>query len=729
MTTGRLLSGGLSRLRAVLAVLGWLVVLMLLPDGPARAQTALDTGGPAPAILVADRIYVANSDTLVAEGNVEAFQGDVRLRARKVTYDRTTGKLSIDGPIRIDRGSGTLVLADMAELDSDLQTGLLTGARLVLDQQLQLAAVQMNRVGGRYTQLYKTAVTSCRVCEEGRAPLWQIRARKVIHDQVERQLYFENATFRVLNVPVFYLPRMRLPDPTVERARGFLIPGVVNSTDLGFGIKLPYFIPLGPSADITLTPFLSTRTRTLNFRYRQALRRGDLFFEGALSSDDLIPGKLRGYLFGNGIFYLDRDWSVDFDLQTVTDDSYLVNYNLPNLDRLRSEVGLQRILDTSMFRTEVNYFKSLRDDDTESTQPTVITDALYSHRFYPGGPLGGQFRFGVDLHSHSRSSDLDVLGRDIARSTVDVAWLKDWILKGGVRSEVRVGFAADNFGIKDDPNYPQHVNHTTPRAAVSFTRPMTKTTRNGTIHFLEPVLQLGWADMSGSPVPNEESRFVEFDRGDLLSLSRFPAPDVRESAPTVVYGGTWARYARSGWESWAAFGQVLRQPADPNFSPSSGLAGTVSDLLLAGEISLTDKLWLNGRTLLNSDFSVSKAEMRGRWTGGRFDLVGTYLWLDTDPVEDRTDPLSEIWFDTRYDLVPGWTASANLRYDVTEDDPTIVGVGLLYRNECVEIDLSLSRRNTSTANVDPSTTFGINVRLGGFAVQNSSNYRRTCTSS
>ena len=46
-------------------------------------------------------------------------------------------------------------------------------------------------------------------------------------------------------VSIAYIPYLRLPDPTVERAQGFLIPIVALTSNLGIGIKLPYFIPLG----------------------------------------------------------------------------------------------------------------------------------------------------------------------------------------------------------------------------------------------------------------------------------------------------------------------------------------------------------------------------------------------------------------------------------------------------------------------------------------------------
>ena len=149
----------------------------------------------------------------------------------------------------------------------------------------------MQRTDARYNQLYKASVTSCRICEDGRPPLWQIRAERLIHDQQERQLYFENAQLRVLDVPVFYLPRLRLPDPTVERATGFLTPSVVNSSLLGTGVEAPYFIRLGDHRDLTLAPFWATNSRRLGFRYRQAFRRGEIEFNGAVADDDFSPSR------------------------------------------------------------------------------------------------------------------------------------------------------------------------------------------------------------------------------------------------------------------------------------------------------------------------------------------------------------------------------------------------------------------------------------------------------
>jgi LPS-assembly protein len=664
---------------------------------------------------------------LIAEGNVEAFQGDTRLRAERITFDRADGKLTIEGPIRIDQGGAVTVLADSAQMDEGLQNGLLSGARLVLDQQLQMAALQMSRVGGRYTQLFKTSVTSCHVCDDGRPPLWQIRARKVIHDQLEKQLYFEGAQLRVLDVPILYLPALRLPDPTLDRARGVLIPSIRTTSQLGTGLRVPYFIPLGDSRDLTLSPYVSSRTRTLDFRYRQAFRTGDIAFEGAFTRDDLLPGENRGYLFGIGLFDLPRDFTLEFGVQATSDNAYLVDYGLPNFDRLQNEIALTRVKRDSAFRASVINYKSLRDNEDDDLLPSVVADARYERRFFPTS-IGGELRLGLDIHAHHRPSDTDMLGRDIRRATADATWRRDWILRGGIRADWQLGLAADTFNIDQDSSFPANVTRLTPSTALKLSLPMTRVAASGATHFLEPVVQFGWTEVNGGDVPNDESTFVEFDRGNLLALSRFPAPDRREEGPTLVYGVNWSRFAPSGWQTSATVGQVIRKTADPSFTVSSGLSGTSSDILVAGQIRFENRISLTARSLVDGAFSLSKAELRGDWRDDRTTLSSTYIWLGADPAEGRIRARSEFWFDGSYEISPSWTAGANLRYDVSDNRATTAGVGLIYTNECVTVDLSVNRRYTSSTSVEPSTDFGFSIALRGFAVEaGTEKYRRSCS--
>ncbi|MBW4960941.1 LPS-assembly protein LptD [Sulfitobacter sp. CW3] len=700
----------------------FILVLCLLLPLPATAQN-LDER---PAVLVADDLLITRDRVLIARGNVEAFQGDTRIRAKSISYDEQTGALTIEGPIVLTDGAGSVILADAAELDSSLQNGLLTGARMVMNQQVQLAAVQIDRVDGRYSQLYKTAVTSCKICEDGEVPLWQIRARRVIHDEVGQQLYFDDATFHIKNVPVFHLPRLRMPDPTLDRATGFLTPSIRTTSQLGTGLKLPYFIKLGDSRDLTLAPYLSTATRTLEFRYRQAFVGGNISFEGAYTRDDEIPDTNRGYLDWQGAFDLRRDYKLSFNIKIVSDEAYFTEYGYLDEDRLRSDITVSRARRDSYVRASLYNFETLRDGEINSTLPTLVIDGEFERRFFPKS-VGGEVRFSLEAHSHQRSSTVDVIGRDVARINGKLEYLRRFTHKSGLVTDARAGLGFNAFDITQDTTYSQNHTDLVPSASVGLSYPMVRRGAGGVTQMLTPLAQVGWTGGERLDIPNEESTRVEFDQGNLLSLSRFPSSDRQERGTVTAVGMNWSRFDPQGWDTHIAVGQVFRSVLDSDFTNSSGLSGTKSNILLAGQIRNHAGLSLTARTLFDNNFEVSKTELRGDLGFRNVTLGGTYVWLEADAAEDRTEPVSEISLDGSYDFRNHWTASADVRYDVDNDRAATAGLGLTYNNECVSVDLSVRRRYTSSTSVEPSTDIGFNIGLRGFSASNGKErYVRSC---
>ena len=197
--------------RRVLALLALALATLLPAAAPAQDN----------AVLVADSVRLEGERVLVAEGNVEVFHLGTRLTAERIVYDGATDRLQIEGPLRYSDGPDLVILGDSAELDRDLTDGILRSARMVLAEQFQVAAPQAERIDGRFTQMSRAVASSCQVCPNRPTPLWEIRARRVTHDRATGQIYFDDAQFRVAGLPIAYLPRLRLPDATVDRARGF----------------------------------------------------------------------------------------------------------------------------------------------------------------------------------------------------------------------------------------------------------------------------------------------------------------------------------------------------------------------------------------------------------------------------------------------------------------------------------------------------------------------------
>jgi len=685
-----------------------LLTLFLLLPISAFAQTA------EPASLIADRILFGRTTDLVAEGHVEVFWNGIRLTATRIRFDPKIDRLTIEGPIVMTDGTGNTVYASQAEIDTKLQDGIMLAARMIIQDRLRLDADKLSREGQRYTRLSNVRASACDICATNPKPLWEIRAKEVVHDQVDQQVRFTGAQLRVLDFPIFYLPRLRVPDPSVERASGFLVPKIRTTTNLGVGVKVPYFLTFGTHTDFTLTPYLSPETRTLEVQMRRALSYGTFQLDAAASSDTIQSGETRAYLFGQGAFLMRGDYVMTVDLKLASDPGYLLDYGYSELDRLINEVAVSKTQRDLQFSASVRNIRTLRDSELpiKDTLPSNLINVAWDRRFRPDA-LPGHIDLLLALDGFERRDDADMLGRDVLRTKAEVSWGNSYVFANGVVGESLVGGKALGYLIGQDSTYDQQSLRFIPYASASLRWPLTRQNAAGG-SLIEPVLQMSWSDISGPDVPNEDSTLSEFDEGNLLALSRFPGDDAAETGLRLATGVNWTQDYQSGWALSASAGRLFRIDLPSDFTSASGLKDKHSDWLFSVRAGNDDGLAVSSRFLVNPNLSVTKASATIDWTTTRVDLSTQYDWVIADPAENRPDPLSEISFDSDWRITEAWTASANMRFDPRDNDVRNASLGVMYQNECITVDLSLSRRFTSSTSVDPTTDVNLRVALGGF---------------
>ena len=682
-----------------------LAILAFLPLA-AQAQMA--------ATLVADSVRIEGRDRLIAEGSVEALYDGTRLRATRVIYDRASDRLTIEGPLTLTGADGALLLADSARLDPRFQTGLLLGARLVLDQQLQLAANRIDRVEGRYTQLTKTAITSCAVCA-GRAPIWSIRAERVLLDAEAEQLYLEAAQVRIKDVPILYLPRLRLPTPSNGRATGLLAPRLSTNGLLGPGIRLPYFIALGESRDLTITPYLARETRTLGTRYRQAFARGGTEVVAALSSDSLRED-VRGFLAATGTFRVAGDLTLSFDVEAASDDAYLSDYDISDTDRLASVVALTRVTDASLFATSASFYETLRETESDGSLPPVVLTAGFLTQVDPA--VGGRLTFAASADTLLRYGTADgELARDLSRLGIEASWRVGHVFRSGLDAQATAAVAVDAYQVGDPViGTSETLGRLVPTAQLTLRYPLERTTSRAR-HRLEPVVALTASDAYGDTPPNEDSARPEFDEGNLLALSQFPGQDAVQTGSRAAVGLIWTREGAGGIRSTLTAARLLQDDPSPQFTNASGLDSRLSDWLVAGRVSLPRGLTLEARSLIDDTGDVGLTTARLGWQTADLALAANYFYQPADPAIGQTRELSEYAFDGTVDLSRTWSLSAAARYDLDLDAAIDASLGIGYTNECLRVSLSASRSFASSLNLQPTTDVGVSVDLLGFSAR------------
>ena len=180
-----------------------------------------------------------------AVGDVELYYQGRTLQADRVTYDRNSGRVFAEGNARMTDANGTVITGDRFELTDDFKTASSIrcgSSRRSRDSAGRPRPISPRRapsaIEGETMVFERGTYTACEPCKEHpeRPPLWQVKAARIIHNNGERTIYYENATLEFCGIPVAYIPYFWSPDPTVKRKTGFLAPHYIASSALGTGV-------------------------------------------------------------------------------------------------------------------------------------------------------------------------------------------------------------------------------------------------------------------------------------------------------------------------------------------------------------------------------------------------------------------------------------------------------------------------------------------------------------
>ena len=672
--------------------------------------------------LIADEIKINQAGELVASGAVTVWYEDRKVTASSITYASQNDKLIIRGPIRIIDNQSTMILGDQAELSEDLKVGIIKSAKIILGYQVQIAAAKVLQKDARYSEAFNIAATSCHVCLN-KTPLWQIRARKIVQDKFEKQIYFEHAQLRVLDIPVFYLPFMRLPDPSLKRATGFLAPKLKTSSVLNTGIKIPYFIRLNKHKDFTITPFYSPKTKTIEYRYRQAYTSGFMLIEGALTRDALIPNKNRGYILSDTSLILQNGYNLGIQLQAVSDPSYLFEYDFAQLDRLNTKLELSRSMRYQNSEVKLSNYHSLRENENNATQPTLVAEGAIESRLNPDmikGEIGLEANFlksyrYSDLNNDGPDSDTLVDGYDTTRLSLLSNWDHGWEIANGIILHFENEFGLSQYYVQQHADIGPKATRMFGVGAVGLRWPWYRINSNGGIGIVEPQIQLVRSVSSNSAVPNDDSTQVEFDEGNLFRLNRAPGLDLIENGSRLNVGLAGSQFMDSGSNLSWKIGRVLRSEALSTFPSGSGLSNSISDWLLATNFQQKNGIELINRALIASDGVVTKSETSLKVNRNQHQIRATHVELTKDSNILQNQSLSSVTLEWNYNLNSNWRSDSKFQFDSNIGRLSKLELGLRYENECVNVDLSSSRSFSTSSTLIDKTDFTLSVELTGFS--------------
>lgn len=367
--------------------------------------------------------YDYNNQRVSAVGNVQMFYNGTSIEADKVIYDQKTKRLHAEGNIRLTDAEGKVTYANIMDLSDDYRDGFVDSLRVDSADATRMAATRADRSSGNYTVFENGVYTACAPCKDDpkKPPLWQVKGARIIHDQTDKMLYFENAQLEFFGVPMAYLPYFSTPDPTVKRKTGFLMPGFSTVTNYGYGVETPFYWAIAPDYDATINPRFTTRQGVLfQGEFRQRLMDGAYQIR-AYGIDQLDPGayvgqpgdrQFRGGVESKGQFALNDKWTWGWDAVALSDYTFMTDYRLSQYrDTLGSFLSLPTEAISQLYLTGVgsrSFFDArtiyyLSYSGNQTYVPVVHPVVDYSNVL--NSPIfGGEFSYKTNFTSLTRTT-------------------------------------------------------------------------------------------------------------------------------------------------------------------------------------------------------------------------------------------------------------------------------------------------------------------------------------
>lgn len=590
---------------------------------PVLAQTVQDLAPSVPEgsqmLLEANElIYDYDRELVTAAGGVRIDYGGNRLVAERVTYNRKTARLMASGNVQIVDSQGTKIFSDEIDITDDFGDGFVNALRVETVDKTYFAAESAERRGGIITEFNNGVYTACEPCEEkpDRAPIWRLKARKIIWNGESKTVRFERSRFEMFGVPLAFIPVFEIPDPTVKRKTGFLMPGIKYKSELGVGVSVPFYMALSPTYDLTFTGTGYTQQGFLaEAEWRQRFNTGEYSVKiagiqqndpRAFPRNTVDRGREpdlnhdRAMIGTKGRFTINPRWAFGWDILAQTDKNFSYTYDIEGYnDRMRaSEVYLTGLNERNYFdlrgmkfQVQEQAFNTLpsglpNPNSRDNKQPWVLPSFDYS--VTPDEPVaGGQLRFDVNARALWRNNlderlgtadqDPKIQGPEgfSGRLTAQAEWKRSIITDGGLvitpllhlqgdanytnysdRTLARIDLMAADLGVGADVRSEFYRYMAT--AGLEMSWPVLFSTTSST-HVLEPIAQV--FARPNEPLarrlglPNEDAQSFVFDATTLFERDKFSGFDRIEGGTRANIGVRYSATYANGWTANAIFGQ------------------------------------------------------------------------------------------------------------------------------------------------------------------------------
>lgn len=725
---------------------------LLTAAGAALAQEA--PPGEKLQLSADEVVYNRDAEIVTATGAVQIHYNGYRMVAQRVDYDQRTGRVAARGHIEMIEPDGNRIYADNLDVTDNFADGFLNSLRVETTDNTRLTAESGERVGGNVMVLNNGVYTACLPCaaDPNRAPLWQVKAERVIQNGETRTIRLEKARLEVFGYPVAFVPAMEVPDHTVKRKSGFLFPRMSLTENLGFGASIPYYWAFSNHADATFTVTgYTTQGALLEGEFRQRFETGQHTLRLAgihqLRSDEFTANTsdsdkdARGLIASKGEFQINPRWAFGWDVMLQSDNNFARTYDLEDLDQTThtNQAYLTGIGRRNYFDARAYYF-DVQDADIDNVaeQKQAIALPVIDYRYFaPEAVFGGELSADLNFTTVSRTkADINTdltrngfrgLSGSHTRLTGEVEWQRTFTTPQGLLLTPILAVRGDVHGV--DVNTPSGYTGSFEgdglstrgmlTAGLEARYPLLFTTGYGS-HIFEPIAQVFARpdETHAGGLPNEDAQSFVFDATNLFERDKFSGYDRIEGGTRANVGFRYTGSLDNGFTLKAIAGQSYQIAGLNSFATddlvnagaNSGLEESVSDYVAMAGVDMPNGVSLSGSVRLDrSDLDLNRGDASVAYTSRALQTSLTYTRINSQPEYGDKKDNDIIQNTASVRLNDNWSVFGAVTWNINADVLTRRGIGFSYADECMIFSMAFTEKRD--VNDESANDWSIGARL------------------
>ncbi len=551
------------------------------------------------------------------------------------------------------------------------------------------------KIKDQQTQFTKSVFTLCDYRKEDKCPPWSLQAKQMTHDKIKKTIYYDNAVIKVYDFPIFYVPKLSHPDPTVDRRSGFLPPVFTDGKNLGPSIQLPYFWALDTDKDFTFTNRLFASEHPLFLgEYRQALAGANLILDfgytgGYKKGTETKKEGDKSHLFSKFVKNFkgkgNSENNLELSVQNTSHDKYMKLYKIKsNLvdyeeDTLENSLNYTHENENLFLGFQASAFETLKENYNDKYE-YILPDMVVSRNLFSDNKYGNlDFQSNLKIHNYDTNKFEKFLINDLD-------WkFRNFSLPSGVQGSFLGKLKNVNYETKNVSNYKNDLTNEL-FGAIGYLSEINllKNTENNSSHALTPKMLLRYAP-GHMRKENSNSRLNHLN---VFTLDRMNTYDNFENGASATIGFEY-EIKNVGSEFDFTLAQILNDKENKNMPSSSSLDEKLSDL-----VGRTKYTFLNDKTDITYDFAIDQnyKDLNYSSIGSEFNFnpikfnisylqekkhIGDQEYFTTN-LEYASGKNSLFTFETKRNLVTNSSEFYNLSYEYLND---CLRAGIVYRRE------------------------------------------------